>query len=132
MANSAVDFEKSLLQTLKNDTNISKMVGNKVFALYIPEGTKLPCITFQRISGKPANTLGGASGLESIELQIDTWGRTFNEAKTLAKYVRQAMPARGAEWGAHLNQDHDFFVEDSSYFRVNMLYTVWYLENFNE
>lgn len=46
---SAVDFEIVLLRTLREDAGLSALVGNKVFALVIPQGTKLPCITFQRL-----------------------------------------------------------------------------------
>ena len=44
---SAVDFEIVLLRTLREDAGLSALVGNKVFALVIPQGTKLPCITFR-------------------------------------------------------------------------------------
>lgn len=87
---SAVDFEIVLLRTLREDAGLSALVGNKVFALVIPQGTKLPCITFQRIGGRPANTLSGHSGLEEIDLQIDVWARDYDEAKAIAKAVRAA------------------------------------------
>ena len=91
---SAVDFEIVLLRTLREDAGLSALVGNKVFALVIPQGTKLPCITFQRLGGRPANTLSGASGLEEIDLQIDVWARDYDEAKAIAKVQR--APDRGS------------------------------------
>ena len=51
---SAVDFEIVLLRTLREDAGLSALVGNKVFALVIPQGTKLPCITFQRLGRQHA------------------------------------------------------------------------------
>ena len=104
---SAVDFEIILLRTLKADPGLSELVGNNVFALFIPQGTKLPCITFQRIGGSPANTLSGASGLEEIDLQIDVWAKNYGEAKAIAKAVRAAMPPNGEVFGAHLIEDQD-------------------------
>ena len=91
---SAVDFEIVLLRTLREDAGLSALVGNKVFALVIPQGTKLPCITFQRIGGMPANTLSGHSGLEEIDLQIDVWARDYDEAKAIAKAVLAAAKVR--------------------------------------
>ena len=81
---SAVDFEAVLLRTLQDDPGLSELVGNKVFALVIPQGPKLPCITFQRLGGMPANTLSGHSGLEEIDLRIDVWARRYGEAKAVA------------------------------------------------
>ncbi len=126
---SAVDFEAVLLRTLQDDPGLSEFVGNKVFALVIPQGTKLPCITFQRLGGMPANTLSGHSGLEEIDLRIDVWARRYGEAKAVAKAVRAAMPANGAAFGAHLIEDEDLYEDGTNYFRVGMEYKVWFLEN---
>lgn len=125
---SAVDFEIVLLRTLREDAGLSALVGNKVFALVIPQGTKLPCITFQRIGGMPANTLSGHSGLEEIDLQIDVWARDYDEAKAIAKAVRFAMPPSGQRFSAHLIEDQDLYEDGTNYFRVNMEFKVWFLE----
>ena len=125
---SAVDFEIVLLRTLREDAGLSALVGNKVFALVIPQGTKLPCITFQRIGGMPANTLSGHSGLDEIDLQIDVWARDYDEAKAIAKAVRAAMPPSGPRFSAHLIEDQDLYEDGTNYFRVNMEFKVWFLE----
>ena len=125
---SAVDFEIVLLRTLREDAGLSALVGNKVFALVIPQGTKLPCITFQRIGGMPANTLSGHSGLEEIDLQIDVWARDYDEAKAIAKAIRAAMPPSGPRFSAHLIEDQDLYEDGTNYFRVNMEFKVWFLE----
>ncbi|MEI3478411.1 MAG: DUF3168 domain-containing protein, partial [Bilophila sp.] len=62
MMPSAVDFEKALLRTLREDAGLYALVEGKVFALLVPTGTTLPCVSFQRFGGRPANTLAGASG----------------------------------------------------------------------
>ena len=125
---SAVDFEIVLLRTLREDAGVSALVGNKVFALVIPQGTKLPCVTFQRLGGMPANTLSGHSGLEEIDLQIDVWARDYDEAKAIAKAVRAAMPPSGPRFSAHLIEDQDLYEDGTNYFRVNMEFKVWFLE----
>lgn len=125
---SAVDFEIVLLRTLREDAGLSVLVGSKVFALVIPQGTKLPCITFQRIGGMPANTLSGHSGLEEIDLQIDVWARDYDEAKAIAKAVRAAMSPSGPQFCAHLIEDQDLYEDGTNYFRVSMEFKVWFLE----
>ena len=125
---SAVDFEKILLTTLRSSTDLQAVVGNRIYCLYIPQGAKMPCVSFQRIYGRPANTLMGASGLEVIGVQIDCWGRSLTDCKNAAKAVRAVMPASGP-WGAHLDQDQDLYDGETKYFRVLMEYTVWFCEN---
>ena len=125
---SAVDFETVLLRMLQEDAGLSALVGSKVFPLFIPSGNFLPCVTFQRIGGRPANTLSGASGLEEIDLQIDGWARDYDEAKAIAKAVRAAMPPSGDVFGAHLIEDQDLYENGTTYFRVSMEYKVWFLE----
>ena len=125
---SAVDFETALLRTLREDAGLSALVGNKVFPLAIPAGNYLPCVTFQRIGGMPANTLSGHSGLEEIDLQIDVYAKNYGEAKAVAKAVRAAMPPSGDVFGAHLIDDQDLYEDGTNYFRVSMEFKVWFLE----
>ena len=125
---SAVDFETALLRTLREDAGLSALVGNKVFPRAIPAGNYLPGVTFQRLGGRPANTLSGASGLEEIDLQIDVWARDYDEAKAIAKAVRAAMPSSGPRFSAHLIEDQDLYEDGTNYFRVSMEFKVWFLE----
>lgn len=127
MAN-GVDFESVLLRMLQEDAGLSALVGSKVFPLFIPSGNYLPCVTFQRLGGRPANTLAGPSGLEEIDLLIDAWARDYHEAKAVAKAVRAAMPANGPRFGAHLIEDQDLYEDGTNYFRVSMEFKVWFLE----
>lgn len=124
---SAVNFEVQLKDLLLADEGVAAIVGHKIFPLVIPQGTKLPCVSFQRISGMPANTLLGASGLEKINIEIDAWAKNYADAKDLAIAIRAAMPAQGA-WGAHLDADQDIYDSDTKYYRVIMEYTVWFCE----
>ena len=96
--------------------------------MFIPSGNYLPCVTFQRLGGRPANTLSGASGLEEIDLQIDVWARDYDEAKAIAKAVRAAMPSSGPRFSAHLIEDQDLYEDGTNYFRVSMEFKVWFLE----
>lgn len=125
----AVDFDVALLGTLLGDEKLDGLVGGKVFAIVVPKGTRLPCVSFQRISGRPTHVLGGFSGLEHITVQIDVWATTLSEAKAVAKAVRDAMPARGPEWGARLSGDADLYESETNYFRIRMEWSVWMCES---
>lgn len=124
----AVDFEAVLYETLRNNAGLVDLVEDRIFPIVIPQGTPLPCVTYQRLSGIPANTLSGHSGLEKIDLEIDAWARNYFEAKDVAKAVRAAMPTDGP-WAAHLVQDMDLYISEVEYYRVLMRFSVWFLEN---
>lgn len=128
---SAVDFEKILSATLKSSADLAAIVEDRIYCLYIPQVAKMPCVSYQRISSRPANTLMGASGLEVIKMQIDCWARSLTEAKNAAKAIRAVMPANGP-WGAHLDEEVDSFDGETKYFRIMMEFTIWYCENATE
>lgn len=124
---SAVDFEKELFLILRNSPELKTLVEDKIFALFIPIGTKLPCITYQRTGGEPALVISGFSGLEKIELQIDVWARDYGEAKKLAQAVRKVMPVK-KPFGSRLEQDHDSYDPKSQYYRISMDWVCWFSE----
>lgn len=126
---SALDFEKLLRATLLSSTALTTIVGQKVFDTIMPQGTLLPAVTFQKLSGSPANCLYGPTGLENIEVQIDAWAMQKAQVKEMAKAIRAIMPATGAMWGARLTMDEDMFDEEAKVYRVCMSYDVWFLES---
>jgi len=128
MSTTGVDFEKDFLETLLADDGLRDIVGEKVFMMRVPNGIKLPIVVCWRISGTPANTLSGYSGLERILMQVDCLGRTYEECKEVAKAVRKAVPCTGSAWGAHLLEDKDQYIKETNHYRVVMEYAVWYLE----
>ena len=128
MPTTGVDFETDFLETLLADQGLKDLVGEKIFMMRVPNNFKLPIVVCWRISGQPANVLSGFSGLEYVNMQIDCLGRTYEEAKALAKAVRKAVPPTGPVWGAHLQSDKDQYIKETNHYRVIMEYDVWYLE----
>ena len=128
MSTTGVDFEKDFLETLLADDGLRDIVGEKVFMMRVPNGIKLPIVVCWRISGTPANTLSGYSGLERILMQVDCLGMTYEECKEVAKAVRKAVPCTGSAWGAHLLEDKDQYIKETNHYRVVMEYAIWYLE----
>lgn len=125
---SAVDFEQQVRAVLVGHAGVTAIIHGRVFPLLIPEGTPLPCVTFQRVSGTPENTLAGHSGLEEVMLQIDCWSATYGGAKALAKQLRAAMAS--ASFGNHLDQDRDLYDGDPNHiiYRVSCDYRCWHSE----
>ena len=126
---SALDFENMLRNTLLGSTALTAIVGNKVFPMVMPQGTLLPAVSFQKISGVPANCLYGPTGLEEITVQIDAWAMSLSVVKNMAKAIRAVMPTTGVTWGARLTMDEDLFDAEAKVYRICMSYDVWFLES---
>lgn len=128
------DFETCFLSALQTSEALTSLVGQNIFALMIPAETILPCVTFGRVSGVPANVLEGHSGLEHVTMQVDAWGRDYAEAKSVAKAVRAALETRRSNlvsqgvFGARLNSDADYYEDETNYYRISMDYSCWFLE----
>lgn len=123
---SGVEFEKILHATLRNDEGLNSMLQQRVFAIAIPEKTPLPCITFQRLSGHPLNTLTGQPDMETVLIQIDCWGRTFTEAKTVGLALRQALAT--APFHCVLDEDRDLHDPATHHYRVSSDFRCWHKE----
>lgn len=67
------------------------IAGGRIHPLELPQGTALPAVTYQRISGPRVRTLSGPGGKARARIQLDGWANTYAEAKALATQLRQAL-----------------------------------------
>jgi len=84
-------MEQAIVDILENDANVSAVVDDRIFPIFIPQEKKLPAITYERIDTDPMDTKSGASTLDVPLLDIDLWGKDFKVLKDLAKDVRNAL-----------------------------------------
>jgi hypothetical protein len=86
-----MSFESDLYAVL------NAVAPNGVFPDFAPVETPRPYVTWQQIGGPMLNPLGGeASGLRSVEMQINTWADTRLQAMTLIRAIESAMRAAAA------------------------------------
>ena len=86
-----MSIEAAIIRLLNDDPDVVKLVGNRIFPIFVPKKRKLPAITYQQISGPRDNTMDGASGLVNARYQINCWSRTYKGADELAEEVRDAL-----------------------------------------
>ena len=73
----------------------------RVFPLLLPNPVELPASSYQQISATPLHAMGVTSTLTRIRVQINAWGTTYAQARTLANEVRATIERfRGAAGGA--------------------------------
>lgn len=114
------DFiERTIEQTLKANQGLSALCGKNVFALKIPQGTKLPAVVYQRTHSRPDYTLTGYAS-EAVTIMINCFAIGYPKAKQLALAVRAAMA--GHPLNAVLQNETDLYEENAEVFCVSAEY----------
>jgi hypothetical protein len=83
----------------------------------------MPFIVYTRVSSNRLYSLAGYSNLEYPRMQIDCYGVTYPEVKSLSEAVITAM--RGSiTFGTELDDPQEIF-EDDETFRISIDFSVW-------
>lgn len=84
-----------------------------VYPDFAPVDTPRPYVTWQQIGGPSLNPLGGeASGLRSVEIQVNVWSDTRVQARTLIRAIEAAMRAATAFDADPMSEPVDDFDAD--------------------
>lgn len=86
-----MDVLKAARTILLNDSDVSTTVSTRAYAFAVPQEAALPFILLNVISLIPSDTKSGASELDKIRVQVDSFAATGLGAVTLDKYVRAAL-----------------------------------------
>jgi uncharacterized protein DUF3168 len=93
-------MEEAIIAKLLADGGVSGIVGARVFPGSRPQGSALPALVLNRISGGPEYADDGEVGLEQARIQIDCWAATYAGAKLLARAAAAALSAFEGTVGA--------------------------------
>lgn len=120
----AAEAVQQVIAVLNAAAPVSALVGTRISPLIRPQNAALPCITVQRISLVPSNTLQGNGGLDIARVQVDSWGATYTDARGVATAARAAMDA------VPINMDSELdaaFIEEppNGVYRIIQEYTVF-------
>lgn len=128
--------EVHLFNRLIGFPGVASLVGSRIFPLKMAPDTKLPAITYQRISGERVLSMDKDSGLAHPRIQFDAWGNSYAEVKKLAEQVRLALEGyRDMTSTVMINGviylgDTDLYseAESTEIYRVSMDFEVWHNE----
>lgn len=125
-------MEEAISNLLLSNVPVADMVGDRVNWAARPTDD-LPAITLHRISGRRDATNDGRSGLVSSTVQIDIWGATYKQSKSLARATIRALPSApvGELQGIFIESESDSFegVDPSPLYRTRLDISVWHKEN---
>lgn len=121
-------IEADILITLNNHSGLVALVGQRNYAINLPQNPIYPNTVFTRISTIPSNTLTIRNKLTNIRLQMDTRDQTYNGARLAATQVKDAIETATLFTGLYSN-DNDIpkeFVTDS--YRVSIDFSIWFYD----
>jgi hypothetical protein len=94
------------------DSAVATLVGTRIWANGLPQGSALPAIAWTGISGVQHGHLGGQVVAHVLTYQLDCYGDTRGEADALAAAVNAALLALFAACPTQIGPDADVPVCD--------------------
>lgn len=132
-------MEEALIARLLADAPVAAIAGTRVYPGARPQGSALPAIVVNTISGAPVYDDQGEAGLFSARVQVDAWATTYTAAKLLARAVKNCLSGFVGDQGAIAFRNVLVEVErdlretgsnESQYeFRTGIDFIVWFKEN---
>ncbi len=103
---------------------LSSVAGGRRHWGRAPQGTALPYIVIQRISGIRDNTMEGPSGYLQSRLQFDVYAETYGTARFTARALVDALSGYrgGTIQGVFIDSERDLLAADTG--EVSQLYRV--------
>ncbi|HEX7119397.1 MAG TPA: DUF3168 domain-containing protein [Longimicrobiales bacterium] len=65
--------------------------GSRIFPLVLPQDATFPAVTYQQISSVRTHAMGQDGAIIRVRVQINSWGRSYAEARTLAGEVETQL-----------------------------------------
>lgn len=84
-------MEESVIARLLADAAVAALASVHVYPGARPQGSPLPALVVNKISGAPVYDDQGEAGLFSARVQVDSWGDTYTAAKQLARAVKTCL-----------------------------------------
>jgi len=123
-------METAIYDILINTVSVTDVVSTRIYPSRIPQGETLPAVTFQRIGNAPEDDKDGPSTLDVITLDIDMFGKSLADLKTLSGAIRGALDRfSGTRVGIIINSiqfvtDRDIYENSKSIYHINQEYSV--------
>lgn len=86
-----MSFAAGLRALLLADTNLAELVDERIYPIVAKQGTELPCVTYQQISGPNLQELTGPAGLQTVRYQFNCFAGTYAEATSVAAALTAAL-----------------------------------------
>jgi hypothetical protein len=130
--------EPALQSFLLDDSALTTLIGTRVWPIILPQKPVLPAVTYSEISAIRGHTMQGPDGLAFARMQIDSWAKSFKQARILADAVRARLdgfrgdftdsPPTTFAQGIFFETERSMYESEPELFRVSSDYTVVFAE----
>ena len=86
-----MDFLQAIYSHLTKQKDITKIVDNKIYPMFIPQKESIPAITYYPVSTIYNSELGKDNKLVRCIVQFDCHDRTFKKARKLSRMVKNTF-----------------------------------------
>lgn len=127
-------MEARLISTILADARVALVVGSRVYPISAPQGSPLPRITIHKISGVRFYHTQGQTDLVESRVQVDCWGRSFGEAKEVARAVIACLSGYRDSFfsGVFIDGERDFYDAPPNtserVYRTSVDFILWHRE----
>lgn len=127
-----MSLEAGLVSHLMADSDVTDVIGTRLYPLRVPQDVALPASAYQVISDSEEHSHDGPSGLVSARLQFTHHGATYEAAKEAAAAVRESIDGFSGTMGSttvdgvESQRAWDSWVEGYSTPTVRQDFLVWY------
>ena len=103
-------------------------LSNRVYAIYAPQGSAFPYVSFTQISGTRGYTHDGADGLKTARYQINVVGVSMLSVKG----IRDSVVSTLEGWAitklssAYFESEVEFYEDDTNLFRIALDFIIRY------
>jgi hypothetical protein len=81
---------------LLNDSDVSTVVGTRIYPERAPEGAAAPFIVYSVISNQPSDSKNGTP-IDEAQLEVFSVASTYADTNSLADFVRSALDRQSVE-----------------------------------
>lgn len=114
---------------LADDADVVALVGQRMYPVKAREAAADPHLVMTTVSDVTQNSLDGdTSGFHGARVQVDCYSRRYDQAKQLAKAVRNVLRAQVGASKTLVLMERDMYEDETEYHRAQVDVSVWYYE----
>lgn len=118
-------IEQGIQQLITVSPDFQAIAATRLYPVLLPTDCLLPAATYQVISTTPLYTLEDRVDVTKMRLQIDVWGLSYADVKSLAAVIISQLdgfygllPDGTNIFGVQLHSSRDEFEHDALIYRV--------------
>lgn len=123
-------FENDLVESLREDTTIAGIVGDRIHPVRAPWQNVFPYITYQ-ISSTNVRTLCSTYNVTRFDVTFDVWGKLYTEAGDVRRALLAILQGNTDDPRFRvksLTGSSDGYEDDTKVFRLSVTAIYWYNE----